>query len=288
MSTTLTKTTGGTVVAIDINNLNVDAALGALDRATAKAGLNGGGGGKRLFPGKSIFFKKTGFRFGQGKDAPEIEPPRLVMNFPHLAMAYLKFETGETGKIFPRYSELCIPMLGQDLVDRDSLGDLDQDDWDEMEGRPIDPWTLQVVIPCREADATEYNHVVATNVTNQNVLSQLFRECLAEAKLRPGMLPVVQFSTREIVSEKKEKDKKGKMKTVRREWSGMGYEIVEWVKATPVDQLNQNIELGVDADDNDQSLPAATVKTRTPAIEHKPADTGTKAKAKKKSAPADL
>ena len=268
MSTALAKSSGS-VVSIDLNNLNFDAASAAMERASNKAGLSGGTKTK-LFPGVAYFFKKDTFKFGQGKDALDIDPPLLVVNVPHLAMAYMKFDTNpETGKMFPRYSELCVPVLGQDLVDRDSLGDTDPDDWDEMEGRPVDPWTLNIAIPVRIEGEADYNHILATNVTNQNALKGLFSEAMAEMKLRPGQLPVVQFSTRAISTSKKSVDKRGKTVTTKRDWSGMGYEIVGWTPVEPWDQLNQNVEMG--EDDAKVERGAVTTTQRSPAQKALPA-----------------
>lgn len=270
MSKTLAKVgANAAVVSIDLDNLNVDAALGALDKAMAKTGMSSGGGNKKLFPGQSFFMKKGAYYFGQGKKAEEVEAPKLVVNVPHLGMAYLKFEENANGKIFPKYSDVAIIATGQDLVDRDSLGDTDDSEWPEDDaGRPQDPWTLQVVIPCREEDETEYNHVLATSKSNQNALAGLFREVMAELKLKPGRLPVVQFGVKEL--SRKVPAKNGKGKPTTQTWDAMTCEVVGWVKAEPCDRLNQNVDLGDDNAEVETGEVTATARTsKAAAIEHK-------------------
>jgi hypothetical protein len=277
MSKTLAKVgANAAVVSIDIDNLNVDAALGAMDRAMAKTGMSGGGGSqKKLFPGQSYFMKKGTWYFGQGKKAADIDEPRLVVNVPHLGMAYLKFEENQNGKVFPKYSDVAIIAAGQDLVDREALGDLDEDEWQEDDnGRKQDPWSLQVVIPCREEGGTEYNHVLATRKSNQNAMAALFREVMSELKLKPGRLPIIQFGTTEL--SRKVPPKNGKGKTTTQTWDAMKYEVVGWVKAEPHDRLNQNVDMGDDSGEVDTGDVTATAR-----VEHKPATKPAPAKAAK-------
>jgi len=297
MSTEITKRTGATV-SVDLGSLNVDAAMGALDRASKK-GVLGGSGGKRLFPGQQIGFKTDGFLMGTGAKAEEIEPPRLVVNLPHLAALYVKFEVNEdTGKQYPKYSEMAILGLGQDVVDRESLGDTDEDEWELYKGKPRDPWSLQVVVPVRFEDSNEYNHFAATNKTNQNQLAGLFREFLTEWKLKPGRLPVVQFTVGDYERTVMAKGRGGKPVKEVEKWKGMKAEIVDWVKVEPCDHLNQNVEMGDDdaaeidpgqgkATARVASKPAAKpAKGTAAAIEHKPAKAAPVAASKAAPAPA--
>ncbi len=246
MSNLPARMTKGSVVAVDLDRLDHDLAAKAIERISAKANI-GGGNVKRLFPGTQIGFKKDTFQLGTGKKAQDIDPPRLVVNFPHLGLVYTKFED-KGGRFVPHFSDLCMPMLGQDLVDRESLGDLDEDEWDQSDdGRPMDPWKLNVVFPVRDENGTEYDHLVANNPTNQNALMALFKEANEEAKLKPGKLPVVQFSARKLESEKDVQQKNGKTKKQKLSWQGMGYEIVGWVKVAACDKLNQGVDMGEDS-----------------------------------------
>lgn len=270
MSKALSKVgANANVVAVDLDNLDHDLAMGALARISGKVGAGGSGQRKRLFPGTSYFFKK-GWKFGQGKDAPKCKAPRLVVNVAHLGMVWMRFAE-ENGKTFPVFSDLCIPALGQDIAARDELGYTDTEEWDtDDKGQPMDPWALNIAIPARAEDSNEYHHVLATGKTNHNTLLALFREYMEEAKLKPGQLPVVQFSEEDFKMTKKIEGKNGRTKEQNFEWTGMGYEIVDWVDAEPVDRLNQNVDLGEDGG-GDVDPGEVTATARKGKAEAKPA-----------------
>lgn len=324
MATQLAKRIGGsgTVVSVDVDNLNPDVALGALSRAMSKAGLgSGGGGGKRVAPGDTYQFKK-GWKKGTGKKAVDIDPPRFVVNVPHMGLFYQKFELLDGGKYKVHTSEVCIPATGADLVDRDSLGDTNPDEWELYDNEPSDPWSFIIMFPVREEGAKEYHHVQASKsrkqtrdgdmvdsgVTNPNQLSNMYREAAEMMRIKPGMLPVVQFDEKKFSKTIKVPGRGGKLADKRLDWSALDYMIVDWVPVEACDRLNSQVALGGDGEDIDPGEGTMTNRVEretviekkaargkvqaqakaTPAIEHKPAIKATAPTGKSKKKVADL
>jgi hypothetical protein len=129
------------------------------------------------------------------------------------------------------------------------------------------------VFPVRTEDDSEYNHIVATSKSNQNALAGLYREVMAELKLKPGRLPIVQFNSTELSRNVPPKNGTGRATT--QTWDAMTYEVVGWVKTEAHDKLNQNVDMGEDSgediDPGEGKVTARTAKKAPVAAETKKA-----------------
>lgn len=239
MSNIAVRKTGA--VMVDLDALNYDLAGKAIDRILAKTG---GGAFKRNFPGTQHAFKKGEYVEGYGKNAKTHGDMEWVVNVPHMMTGYVKFAENDEGKTIPNYTPPCLPMAGMDMPDRESLGDLDEDEWDEYQGKQVDPWKVYVVLPIREKDESEVHHFMATSPSHNRVLYNFFKECLETMKLKPGMLPVVSFGSAKAKMEKKTTDKRGKEKVEKLTWDVPQLTVKSWVKVEDCDRLNAAVDMG--------------------------------------------
>lgn len=257
MSNIAVRKTGA--VMVDLDALNYDLAGKAIDRIMEKTG---GGTFKRNFPGTQYGFKKGEYIEGYGKGAKTHDDVEMVVNVPHLMTGYVKFADNDDGKKIPTYTPPCLPMAGMDMPDRDSLGDTDEDEWEDYQGKPSDPWKVYVVLPIREKDSSDVHHFMATAPSHNRVLYSFFKECLETMKLKPGMLPVVAFGSAKAKMDKKTLDKKGKEKVEKLVWDVPELVVKGWVKAEDCDRLNAAVDMG---EEGDGDVGEVETVARTPA-----------------------
>jgi hypothetical protein len=271
-------------VSIDLANLNFDIASKSLAKYQKQLGAGEGGGFR--FPGAQIQFKK-GEWFSGYKDTKKVlntkGPIKLVLNIPNMMLTWVKWEDNANGKRRPNYLPVCYPFNGDDLPDRETLGDLDEKDWElDDENRPQDPWNLILVYPARDADSEIINHIYMDGPTKRNAAFNLFTKALEEMKLRPGSLPIIELSTENVSRKiKSTKTVRGKQVDVEKEqtWQAPTFKIAGWVEAVDADNPGPGgVQVTDDSDDADVGEVKTTARSKQQAP--KKEDAATKAAVK--------
>ena len=87
-----------------------------------------------------------------------------------------------------------LPYDGYDVPARESLGDLDPDEWpDGLDGKPSDPWLLQMLLPLQNIETSEVFCFQTTSPTGRTAVGTLMRAYNRMRKTSPGEVPIVQL-----------------------------------------------------------------------------------------------
>jgi hypothetical protein len=131
----------------------------------------------------------------------EGQPPRVIdQNVLHVALirdtlvGHVKFvKDVETGKV------RIVPEMGL-LFDgfvpyaRAMLGDTDESLWEPgLNGRPQDPWTEVVYLPCQAIETAEPFTIICSTVTSRSAAGALIRHYQRMVKSFPGCVPTFKF-----------------------------------------------------------------------------------------------
>src|SRR5262249_24319353 len=80
------------------------------------------------------------------------------------------------------------------MPDRNTLGDLDETQWDEgLDGKPSDPWKHQVCLVLQQRDTDEIFTFAPMTDTGRRAAGQLLRHYDRTQRTSPGELPIVQL-----------------------------------------------------------------------------------------------
>lgn len=202
------------------------------------AGVGGGSSGNRTFPGTQISFNKGAWVSGFGEDRSELRGTRLVFNFPHTLVAWMKWEETDDGKRYPRYEGLTYLAQGAEPIEREALGDLDENDWPlDQNGHPIDPWRAILVVPVRSEDSTEVNHVMLTTKSATRAGFDAFVEWAESQIMHSGELPVIALGSEQVSRTVEVATKRGKPQKVKQVWDIPTFSFVTWISAEKCDLL---------------------------------------------------
>jgi hypothetical protein len=153
-----------------------------------------------FFGSRVKFDLKTG-TYPVGK-VIEGQPPRVIdQNVLHVALmhgtlvGHVKFVRDEFGKVrvISKMGELFgdppfVPLL------RNALGDLDESEWETgLDGRPQDPWTEVVYIPCQAIETAEPYTIVCSTTTSRSAAGALIRHYQRMLKSFPEHVPTFKF-----------------------------------------------------------------------------------------------
>jgi hypothetical protein len=152
------------------------------------------------FFGLRVKFDNKSGAFVIGK-VVEGQPPRVIdHNVLHVALmrdvlvGHVKFiKDGETGKarIVP---EMGLLFDGFIPYARELLGDNDESEWEVgLNGRPQDPWTEVVYLPCQAIETAEPFTIVCSTVTSRSAAGALIRHYSRMVKSFPGHVPTFKF-----------------------------------------------------------------------------------------------
>jgi len=222
------------VMSIDLSRVNYGIAKGAIDKYINSVG--GSSGSKKNFPGDQLGFKSGQWYRGFGDKAKAIKNgTEIVFNLPNMMAGWQKWDENDNGKRFPKYTPMTFPAAGDEPIERDTLGDDDDSDWEKNDqGEPQDPWKPVLVFPVREKDDTVIHHVMLATKSSVIAGFNLFRDVIEEMRLHAGELPVVRLgsskATREFTKSVKGKDKK-----IKHSWDVPTFEVVGWVDAVSED-----------------------------------------------------
>lgn len=272
-------------------------------RANAMAKAMGGkelGEGGNYFkpPGTKITFKKGVWSTGTKKaDKQPIDVEsdgERVIVFNQMSMVWVKW-IEKNDKRLPEFVGLTNMLSGDEFPSRESLGDMDQDEWEpDMNGNPDDPWKPLMFIPVRRADSDTIDHIELSTKSASREGLYLFRKIGEAMAGHVGELPIVKLGASVYEAEVPVFDKKtgqpvmdkktGKQKTSKIPVDKPKFEIVGWTAMKECDDPDTK---AADASDEVGEVEA---KSRGPAkalpkpeAEAKPA----KGKAKRKVAVAD-
>jgi len=240
---------GRNVMSVDITKVDYATLAKRAEKFAGKVGA-GGAGFKKTFPGEQISFNKGKWLLGYGDKGKQIKSPEFVMNLANAVCCWQTWKETENGKKYPHFTDLVFLASGDELPDRESLGDTDESEWDVVQGKPQDPWKPIIVIPVREADGDTINHVMLSAKSHVGAGYNFFREWAEEASMHLGELPVVELGS-ETVSRQITEKVKGKDVKSKQSWDIPTFEITSWVDVQACDNPGPNgiaVSDGADGD----------------------------------------
>lgn len=217
------------------------AVLNARLNSIAKAmGGNELGEGGNFFkpPGEKITFKKGVWYTGTKKaDKKTLEADTLAVEFHQISMVWCKW-VEKNDKRVPEFVGLTQLLEGVEFPDRETLGDLDESEWEiGMNGKPDDPWKSIMFIPVRDVDGETIDHIELSSKSASREGLYLFRKLAAELSTHVGELPIVRLDASVYEVELPAVDSKGnpiidkktgKQKTTKLPVDKPKFEIVGW------------------------------------------------------------
>lgn len=201
------------------------AAARAENFAKAVGGSTGGGA---KFPGQKYTYSKGTWYAGVGKSKkPLPDDSEVVLNVFSGGANWVKWEDKK-----PTYHRPEMYLLMDDhdeLPTRESLGDLEPDEWDVgSDGNPQDPWKPILVFPVRDDDSETVNHVELGTKSATIAGYGLFREIAESLPMHMGELPIVRLGSRKVEMTKKVTNKKGKEVEVPVAFDAPEFTVVGW------------------------------------------------------------
>lgn len=308
-STALTTTSnkGRGIAKMDMSRFHPDKMKAAANAvAVSSGGSELGERGKfegMTFPGDKLTFKKgewsTGVKKTEKKRIDVKKDGEYVVIFPQMSVVWQKWVEKEVndkengGKKTVRVPEFkhLTPMVdGDKFPARDTLGDLDESDWEAgMNGRPQDPWKCLCIIPVRRVGDEEgkVHHIELSTVSGNKQAYYLFRDVGEELPFHADELPIVRLGAKNVdfnIPQSNSRgepliDKKtGKQKTAPVPVDLPTFEIIGWEAARDGDYADLDVGGGEATDDQGR----VEMKART---ESKSKPVADKAPAAKKAAP---
>jgi hypothetical protein len=142
-----------------------------------------------FMPGPPIKFDgKAGQFVLAGSDEPLAEATRYAALIPEMWSGWIKFN-GE-GEQPTRVGGA--PYDNYEMVARESLGDLDPDEWPAgLDGKPADPWLHQMLIPMQNMETSEIFTFQTTSTTGRTAIGALMRAYNRMRRAKPSEVPIV-------------------------------------------------------------------------------------------------
>jgi hypothetical protein len=140
--------------------------------------------------GDLLRFTKHG-QYKAGADQDEVdEGTRMLVYMPSLKKGWVKWYDGQ-----PVQHIVGLVAEGYKPPERHDLGDMDESEWGELNGRPIDPWQKTNYIVMLDEDGQLYTFVTSS----KGGLSAVGEICDAYAKrrrMKPDEIPVIELHSR--------------------------------------------------------------------------------------------
>jgi hypothetical protein len=137
------------------------------------------------FDGKGGVYK----RISDGGVVPE--GTKCAVIYPKTQVMWVKFQ----GKGKPPERKGGAIFDGFVPASRESLGDTDEATWDrDMNGRPQDPWVLQIMLPMQVVDTEELLIFVASSMTSRSEADALIAQCERMRRTEPNDYPVIKLA----------------------------------------------------------------------------------------------
>lgn len=266
MGTAVAVTNGARgVMSIDLGSVNYAVAKGAYDKYVKSVG---GASRPKNFPGDQISFKKGIWYRGFGDTGRVLKAgTELVFNIPNMMSGWVKWVENDAGKRYPQYSEMRFPAAGDDPIDRSTLGDDDESEWEpDEQGLVKDPWKPILAFPVRLGDDETVHHVLLETISKVIAGLNMYRDIIDEMKLHVGQLPVIEIGADKTSRDLKKKDKKGRERTEKQVWDIPTFEATGWADAIDADNPTKAGGVNVTADDDETAdIGKVTAKARSKA-----------------------
>jgi hypothetical protein len=140
--------------------------------------------------GTFIKFAKDGVFRKQMDDAEIPKGTTAVLIYDQIRVGWIKFmgkgnqPTRHMGPVFEGF----VP------PDRESLGDLDEAEWEEgLSGRAVDPWQFQVLLPLQDTQSGELLIFGTSSITGRRACDNLISLCGRMQRSEPDFYPVVRL-----------------------------------------------------------------------------------------------
>jgi hypothetical protein len=135
-------------------------------------------------------FAKDG-KFRKTSDDEEIpEGTQFVVIYEQIQGGWIKF----MGKGNPPERKQGNLFEGFVPPDRESLGDLDQSEWEEgLSGKPADPWQFQILLPLQNVETGELFVFNTSSITGRRAVDGLVAACARMQRTEPNDYPVVKL-----------------------------------------------------------------------------------------------
>jgi hypothetical protein len=117
-------------------------------------------------PGNLLKFDKGKYREGEN----EVTGHERIAHVGAAMKGWVKFKNGKV--VDRRIGRIAD---GFQPADRDDLGDLDQDKWEEdMTGKPRDPWSLEYYLPFEDPDSGDITTFITKSKGGVGAIGKLF------------------------------------------------------------------------------------------------------------------
>jgi hypothetical protein len=170
---------------------------GAIVPASKRALANGGSPVSAYLAAHGVGMSGTFFKFAKdGKfrkavDDEEIpEGTQFVVIYDQIQGGWIKF----MGKGTPPERKQGNLFEGFVPPDRETLGDLDQNEWEEgLSGKPADPWQFQLLVPLQNVEMGELFVFNTSSITGRRAVDSLIAACGRMQQTEPDDYPVIKL-----------------------------------------------------------------------------------------------
>jgi hypothetical protein len=141
--------------------------------------------------GTFIKFDGKGGAFCKQIDDEKIpEGTEAVLIYDQIRVGWIKFQ----GKGNPPIRHMGPVFAGFVAPERDTLGDLDEADWEEgLSGKPVNPWQFQILLPLQDTKTGELMIFGTTSITGRRACDNLILMCARMQQREPDDYPVVRL-----------------------------------------------------------------------------------------------
>lgn len=183
---------------------------------------------------------------GWGDNAKILEDLEVIVNVPNTLIAWEYWPDNERAS----YPFIAAPFAGGVLPSRAEVDDKEETKYNKLRKEDVTVWEECAVLLGRNADTGQTYHFVAKASKRYAVMAFL-ASVTEECASKPGMLPVVKFS-----SDRRETEDGSKYRVPK-------FEVVDWVKATKEDNPGALLEAAYsDEAEADEPKVKAKVKSR--------------------------
>lgn len=144
----------------------------------------------RPFDGDLLRFSKHGeYKAGQEQETVD-EGTKMLVYMPGMKRGWVKWQEGQ-----PVAHVMGLVSEGFKPPPREDLGDLDEDQWEELNGKPIDPWQKTNHLPMCNVDGQVFTFITSSKggLAEIGRISDLFSN---RRRMKPDEIPVITLQSR--------------------------------------------------------------------------------------------
>jgi hypothetical protein len=140
--------------------------------------------------GQLLRFTKHG-EYKCGQDQDEVaEGTRMLAYLPGLKYGWVKWNEGQ-----PVRHLIGLIAEGFEPPPREELGDLDESTWNELNGRPIDPWQKTNYLVMLDEEGELYTFVTSSK-GGLSAIGQVADSYAKRRRMKPDEIPVIELHAR--------------------------------------------------------------------------------------------